>query len=101
MQSGHILNYMNLIGIFKIFKTYKMENYLDRITINPSVCNGKPTIRDMRITVKTILEFLAAGETEENLLKAYPNLQAEDIKAAVQYAARSMDRELLEFKKAS
>ncbi|NCA86935.1 MAG: DUF433 domain-containing protein [Clostridia bacterium] len=64
-----------------------MENYLNKITINPDVCNGKPTIRGMRITVKTILEYLAAGESIENILKAYPILEREDISAALKYAS--------------
>ena len=64
---------------------------LNRITIVPDVCNGKPTIRGMRITVKTILEYLAAGETAENILDAYPNLEQEDIRAALEYAALLAD----------
>jgi uncharacterized protein (DUF433 family) len=67
-----------------------MENLLDRITINPDICNGKPTIRGMRLTVKTILDFLAAGETKENLLKAYPVLEEKDILACIQFASNSI-----------
>lgn len=62
---------------------------LNRIAIVPDVCNGKPTIRGMRITVKTILEYLAAGETVENILDAYPYL--EDIQASLEYAALLAD----------
>ncbi len=62
-------------------------NLLDRITVVPDVCNGKPTIRGMRITVKTILEYLAAGESVENILDSYPYLEREDIQAALEYAA--------------
>lgn len=57
----------------------------------PDVCNGKPTIRGMRITVTTILEYLAAGETTENILESYPYLEQEDIQAALEYAARLTD----------
>ena len=57
----------------------------DRITINPEICNGKPTLRGKRITVKTILEYIAAGETVENILNAYPVLEEDDIKAALQF----------------
>ena len=64
---------------------------LNRITIVPDVCNGKPTIRGMRITVKTILEYLAAGETVENILDAYPYLEREDIQASLEYAALLAD----------
>lgn len=42
---------------------------MDIITLDPDICNGKPTIRGMRITVKTVLEYIAAGETTENILK--------------------------------
>jgi uncharacterized protein (DUF433 family) len=57
----------------------------NRIVIDPNICNGKPIIRGMRITVATILEYLAAGETIENILKAYPVLEEEDIKACLEY----------------
>lgn len=71
-----------------------MKSFIDNITINPEICNGKPTIRGMRITVKTILEFLAAGESVENILKAYPVLKKEDISAALQYASAILDKNL-------
>lgn len=60
----------------------------DRITINPNICNGKPTIRNMRLTVKTILEYLAAGDSMKNILEAYPFLEKEDILACLQYASK-------------
>lgn len=72
-----------------------MENLLDRITLNPDVCNGKPVIRGLRITVKTILEYLAAGETMENILEAYPVLERNDIIAAMQYAVKMSDHEVI------
>ena len=63
-----------------------------RITIDPDVCNGKPTIRGLRITVQTILEFLAAGESPETVLNQYPSLEMDDIRACLDAAARMMDR---------
>ena len=63
-----------------------------RITIDPAVCNGKPTIRGKRITVQTVLEFLGAGESEEEILNQYPSLEAEDIKTCLRFAARLMDK---------
>jgi uncharacterized protein (DUF433 family) len=60
---------------------------LDRITINPNVCLGQPTIRGMRITVSVILKMLAAGKTTPDVLKAYPELQAEDVQQAIKFAA--------------
>jgi uncharacterized protein (DUF433 family) len=62
-------------------------NLTERITVNPEICNGKPTLRGKRITVKTILEYIVAGETIENILKAYPVLEEDDIKASLQFAA--------------
>jgi uncharacterized protein (DUF433 family) len=62
----------------------------DRITIDPEVCNGKPAIRGKRITVQTILEFLGAGESREEILHQYPSLEAEDIDACLTFAARLM-----------
>ena len=56
---------------------------IGRITIDPDLCNGKPTIRGKRITVQTILEFLSVGETSEEILKQYPSLEAEDINACL------------------
>ncbi len=61
-----------------------MEDLIKRITIDPNICNGKPIIRGMRITVSTILEYLAAGQTVENILKAYPILEYNDIKASLE-----------------
>jgi uncharacterized protein (DUF433 family) len=60
---------------------------LDRITINPNVCLGQPTIRGMRITISVILKMLAGGKTIQEVLKAYPELEAEDVRQAMQYAA--------------
>jgi uncharacterized protein (DUF433 family) len=51
-----------------------MPNLLQRITVVQGLCNGKPTIRGMRITVKTVLEYLAAGDTIADILEAYPFL---------------------------
>lgn len=62
----------------------------DRITIDPAVCNGKPTIRGKRITVQTILEFLGAGESREEVLRQYPSLEDEDIDACLAFAAKLM-----------
>lgn len=60
---------------------------LDRITINPDVCLGQPTVRGMRITISVILKMLAGGRSIQDVLEAYPELEAEDVRQAVQYAA--------------
>jgi len=67
-------------------------NYLDgRITIDPDLCNGKPTIRGKRITVQTIVEFLSAGESEEEILNQYPSLEKQDIHACLSFASELMN----------
>lgn len=67
-----------------------MENYRKRITIEPGKRGGKPCIRNMRITVYDVLGWLAAGMSREEILADYPDLCAEDIQAALAFAA---DRE--------
>ena len=59
---------------------------LNRITINPNVCHGKPTIRNKRYPVEVILSYLAGGDTPETLLEEFPDLEKEDIYACLQYA---------------
>lgn len=71
-----------------------MKN-LDRITLDPNVMGGKACIRGMRVTVGTILNLLAAGRTRDEILKAYPYLEPEDIDQALAYAAwRVEEREV-------
>lgn len=71
-------------------------NYLEgRITIDPDLCNGKPTIRGKRITAQTIVEFLSAGETEDEILKQYPSLEKEDIHACLDFASKLMDHKYI------
>ncbi len=64
-----------------------MSNLLERITLNPEIRSGKPVIRGTRITVSDILEYLAGGMSEAEILEDFPDLQAEDISAALTFAA--------------
>jgi uncharacterized protein (DUF433 family) len=64
-----------------------MTTPLDRIAIDPQVCFGKPCIKGTRIWVSLILDFLASGESEAQILAAYPQLEPDDIRAAIAYAA--------------
>jgi len=63
------------------------EVALDRIVINPDVCLGQPTIRGMRITVAFVLKLLASHLSTQEILEAYPELDADDIRQALNYAA--------------
>jgi uncharacterized protein (DUF433 family) len=65
---------------------YKMKN-LDRITFSPEVMGGKPCIRGIRVTVGTIVGLVATGHSAQDILTAYPYLEAEDISQALSYAA--------------
>jgi uncharacterized protein (DUF433 family) len=69
--------------------TFNM-NYRDYITIEPDKRGGKPCVRGLRITVYEVLEYLASEMTQEEILKDFPDLTAEDLKACIAYAA---DRE--------
>ncbi len=71
----------------------KKEDLLKRITVNPKVMVGKPTIRGLRITVEQILKALAGGVTAEELLEDYPELEKEDIQAALLYASELVNEE--------
>lgn len=64
-----------------------MATISDRITVNPEVCMGQPTIRGMRITVAFVLKLLASGMSHEEILKAYPELEEDDIRQSMEYAA--------------
>jgi uncharacterized protein (DUF433 family) len=72
------------------FKFVSMRHYSDIITMDPQIRFGKPCIRGMRITVYDILSWLASGMSELEIIEDYPDLNTEDIKAALAYAA---DRE--------
>ncbi len=69
-----------------------MNPLLERITIDPNICFGKPCIRGTRIWVSLILDFLASGMSLEEVLEEYPHLTSEDIRAAIAYGAE-MSRE--------
>lgn len=66
---------------------------LDRITINPEILFGKPSIRNMRYPVSMILDLLSAGMTNEEILADYPDLELEDIQACLAFAAKLADIE--------
>ena len=64
---------------------------LDRITIDPDQCGGRPCIRGMRIRVRDVLDMLAGGASAETILKDFPYLEADDIRASIAYAAAQLD----------
>jgi len=72
-----------------------VEELLSRITINPLQCGGRPCIRGMRIRVVDILELLAAGLTSAQIVEELPDLEADDVRAALAYAARRFDHPIV------
>jgi uncharacterized protein (DUF433 family) len=68
---------------------------MNRITINPEVCGGRPCIRGLRIRVRDILDMLAGGATRAEILADYPYLEDEDITAALEYGGRLADNAVI------
>lgn len=71
------------------------SDLLSRITFDPDQCGGRPCIRGMRIRVKDILEMLAAGTTESEILSDFPYLEPDDIRASLEYAAAQIDHAVI------
>jgi uncharacterized protein (DUF433 family) len=72
-----------------------MADLIERITINPDQCGGRPCIRGMRIRVTDVLDLLAAGLKAEQILEELPDLEMEDIRAVLNYAARRLDHPVM------
>ena len=68
---------------------------MDRITFNPAQCGGRPCIRGMRIRVKDVLDMLAGGATPEEILQDFPDLEADDIRACLAFAATYVDHPVI------
>ena len=64
---------------------------MERIELNPEVCNGKPVVRGTRISVQTVLSFLSAGDSIDDVLAGYPQLQRDDVLSCLEYARRLSD----------
>jgi uncharacterized protein (DUF433 family) len=73
------------------------NDLLKRITVDSDVCHGKPTIRNTRHLVESILEYLAGGDTPEDILKEFPELEKDDILACIAFAAKSIQFKDIEF----
>ncbi len=71
-----------------------MEDLMNRIVTDPQILVGKPVIKGTRIPVYLIIEFLANGVTEEEILDQYPSLTKKDVKAALLYASKCLDRQI-------
>ena len=71
------------------------DNINKRITIDPEQCGGRPCIRSMSIHVSDVLDLLATGRTAEQVIEELPNLEREDVRAALRYARRRIDHPVL------
>lgn len=72
-----------------------MSKLLERITVNPRQCGGRPCIRGMRIRVSDVLDLFAAGLSAEEILEDLPDLEVDDIRASLTYAARKLNHPVL------
>ncbi|WP_026103247.1 DUF433 domain-containing protein [Pseudanabaena sp. PCC 6802] len=72
-----------------------MSNLFERITVNPRQCGGRPCIRGMRIRVSDVLDLFAAGLSAEQILEELPDLEMDDLKAALAYASRKLNHPVL------
>ena len=72
-----------------------MDNWKERITINPEICGGRPCIRGMRIRVIDILDLLASGLTQDHIIEELPDLEKADIEAALKYAGSRLDHPVI------
>ncbi len=64
------------------------KQFLNRITLNPDICQGKPTVRNTRYTVDLVLELMSAGMSENDIIDDYPELELNDIKACLAFASK-------------
>jgi uncharacterized protein (DUF433 family) len=72
-----------------------MSELLDRITVNPKQCGGRPCIRGMRIRVTDVLDLFAAGLSAEQIVEELPDLEIDDLRAAIAYASRKLNHPVL------
>ena len=76
-------------------QVYVMRSKFDRITINPEVMNGQPCVRDLRLTVRRVVEAVALYPDWNELQAEYPELEKEDIRQALAFAARNLDSQVI------
>lgn len=86
-EKGHKMGYSGGYGGLIMARPAKDKDWRKRISIDPNICHGKPCIKGTRIWVSLIVDNLASGSTEKEIIEAYPSLTKEDIKAALAYAA--------------
>lgn len=67
-----------------------MNPLLARITIDPQICHGKPVVRGLRYPVETILEYLSGGDSAEDILEEFPDLERDDIRACIEFARQTL-----------
>ena len=74
--------------------TDKVKNHAERIVRDPGICGGEPVFRGTRVTLRTVLASLAEGDSPDEILAEFPSLKAEDIRAAIAFAAASAEEDL-------
>jgi uncharacterized protein (DUF433 family) len=95
LTAGRILTELTP-GVLRAPQAAPEDEVLSRITVDPAVLHGKPTVRGLRIAVEHVLGWLAAGATVEEVVESYPELEAEDVRACLRYAQRRLANERIE-----
>lgn len=100
LSAGLVYNVSRSVIRFRVarrpsYERKAMKELMDRITINPKQCGGRPCIRGMRIRVVDVLELLSTRLNAEEILDEMPDLEREDLQAALRYAARTLDHPVL------
>ena len=100
LSAGLVYNVSRSVIRFRVarrpsYERQAMKELMDRITINPKQCGGRPCIRGMRIRVVDVLELLSTRLNAEEILDEMPDLEREDLQAALRYAARTLDHPVL------
>ncbi len=89
------LAWIRLFNIEFSKEVFQMSKLLERITVNPRQCGGRPCIRGMRIRVSDVLDLFAAGLSAEQILEELPDLEMDDLRAALAYASRKLNHPVL------
>ncbi len=91
VRTGNLESLRDLLGRMRAAAGSNMDvPLLERITIQPDICHGKPVIRGLRYPVESVLEYLAAGDSFASVLKEFPDLEREDLLACLEFATRSL-----------
>jgi uncharacterized protein (DUF433 family) len=95
-EGDYFLEFLKTFKDYRIFMAKGDQMKLDRITSDPKRMNGQPCVRDLRLTVRRVLELVALYPDRDELRREFPELEQEDVRQALEYAAASLDDRIIE-----